>query len=72
MRSPSAPVHLSVYPHLIFCSYEAYDIALLSVCPPPLIFSSSVQSVSCQRKVGDYFFPEFFFSFRSAYTSLFL
>jgi hypothetical protein len=41
--------------HLAVCVspliYEAYEITLLSVCPP-IIFSLSMRSVSYQREVG--------------------
>jgi hypothetical protein len=52
-----APVCLCACPPLIF---EVYEIALLSVCspPPPLQFFCFLFSMSYQRKLGDYFFPE--------------
>jgi hypothetical protein len=32
--------------------------ALYFLCPPAIFFPFPMSSVSCRRKVGDYFFPE--------------
>jgi hypothetical protein len=60
MRSPCClclSVCLSVYPSLIFESYKAYGIALLSLSPPSSLANTLcvffMLRVSCQRDVGD-------------------